>query len=98
VRIINSVNDGTESIDEKGIESLRKIFNVYVFQILGLRDVSKDSKSDDLAGELMNIIISLRGEARLRKDFAASDRIRDELKKAGIILKDTKDGVQWESI
>lgn len=98
VRIINSVNDGTESIDEKGIESLRKIFDDYVFQILGLRDETKDSKSDDLAGELMNIIISLRGEARLRKDFAASDRIRDELKKAGIILKDTKDGVQWESI
>jgi cysteinyl-tRNA synthetase len=46
----------------------------------------------------MNLIIGLRGEARLRKDFAASDRIRDELKKAGIILKDTKDGVQWESI
>ncbi len=95
VRIINSVNDGTETIDEKGIESLRKIFDNYVFQILGLRDETKDTKSDDLADELMKIIIDLRQDARTKKDFGTSDKIRDELKKAGIILKDMKEGVRW---
>ncbi len=96
VRIINSVNDGTEKIDAKGIESLRKIFNDFVFQILGLRDETKDSKIDDLADDLMKIIIDLRQDARTKKDFGTSDKIRDELKKAGVVLKDMKDGVKWE--
>jgi len=96
VKIINSVNDGTEKIDDKGIEALRKLFDDYVFKILGLRDETQDSKTDDLAEELMKIIIDLRGEARTRKDFTTSDRIRDELKKAGVTIKDTKDGVKWE--
>lgn len=98
VRIINSVNDGTESIDEKGIESLKKLFSDFVFEILGLRDETKDSKSDDLADELMKIIIDLRQVARTKKDFGTSDKIRDDLNKAGVILKDTKDGVNWEKI
>lgn len=98
VRIINSVNDGTERIDEKGIESLRKLFDDFVFQILGLRDETKDSKADDLADDLMKIIIDLRQEARTKKDFGTSDKIRDELKEAGVILKDTKEGVNWEKI
>jgi len=96
VRIINSVNDGTEKIDAKGIESLRKIFNDFVFQILGLRDETKDSKIDDLADDLMKIIIDLRQDARTKKDFGTSDKIRDELKKARVVLKDMKDGVKWE--
>lgn len=98
VRIINSVNDGTETIDEKGLESLRKLFDDFVFKILGLRDETKDSKADDLADDLMKIIIDLRQEARTKKDFSTSDKIRDELKKAGVILKDTRDGVKWERI
>jgi cysteinyl-tRNA synthetase len=44
----------------------------------------------------MDIIISLRHDARVKKDFATSDKIRDELKKAGVVLKDRKDGVEWE--
>jgi cysteinyl-tRNA synthetase len=98
VRIINSVNDGSESIDEAGLMELKKLFSVYVFDILGLKDESQGSKDEELAGELMKIIIDQRQEAREKKDFAASDRIRDELKKAGVILKDTKDGVKWEKM
>lgn len=98
VRIINSVNDGTESIDESGLTELKKLFNVYVFDILGLKDESTGGKDEELEGELMKIIIHQRQEARANKNFAASDRIRDELKKAGVILKDTKDGVKWEKM
>lgn len=98
VRIINSVNDGTESIDEAGLMELRKLFSVYVFDILGLKNESGDNEDEQLSSELMNLIISLRNEAKLRKDFTASDKIRDELRKAGVILKDTKDGSKWERI
>jgi cysteinyl-tRNA synthetase len=98
VRIINSVNDGTETIDEAGLLELKKLFGVYVFEILGLKNESVENKDEQLSSELMNLIISLRNEAKLRKDFTASDKIRDELKKAGVILKDTKDGSKWERI
>ena len=45
--------------------------------------------------ELMKVILELRKDVRARKDFAASDKIRDELLKIGIQVKDGKDGVTW---
>ena len=46
--------------------------------------------------DLIKILIELRQEAKARKDFASSDKIRNDLKNAGIVLKDTKNGVEWE--
>jgi cysteinyl-tRNA synthetase len=44
----------------------------------------------------VNGLIADRAAARVRKDFKESDRIRDELAKMGVVLKDTKDGTTWE--
>ena len=41
-------------------------------------------------------MISARATARKAKNFAESDRIRDELAKMGVVLRDTKDGTTWE--
>ena len=41
-------------------------------------------------------LIAARNAARKAKDFGESDRIRDELAKMGVVLKDTKDGTTWE--
>ena len=41
-------------------------------------------------------LIAARNAARKAKDFKESDRIRDELAKKGVVLKDTKDGTTWE--
>jgi len=43
-------------------------------------------------------LIDIRKEARDKKDFATSDKVRDELLKAGIQLKDGKDGTEWSFI
>jgi cysteinyl-tRNA synthetase len=43
----------------------------------------------------MALILDMRKEARENKDWATSDKIRDELKAAGVIVKDTKEGVEW---
>jgi cysteinyl-tRNA synthetase len=43
----------------------------------------------------MEVILSHRSEARANKDWAKSDLIRDELSKAGITIKDGKDGASW---
>ncbi len=51
-------------------------------------------KSNDLDAEIEELI-SKRQEARANKDWATADKIRDDLKSRGIILKDTPQGVTW---
>ena len=96
VRLINSVADGNETIDGPGLESLKELFNTFVFEILGLKIETAVQGDEKLTGELMKIIIDLRQNAKDNKDWATSDKIRNELKSAGIALKDLKDGAEWE--
>jgi cysteinyl-tRNA synthetase len=96
VKYINSVADGTGKIDSPGLDSLKELYNTFVFEILGLRDESTGKSDEKLTGELMKIIINLRQEAKNVKDWKSSDKIRHELKNAGIILNDLKDGADWE--
>ncbi len=96
VRIVNSASDGIEKLDEKDIQSLKDLLRTFVYDILGLRIDSESQGDAKLSGELMDIIISLRKDARDKKDFSTSDKIRNELSKIGITLKDKKEGVEWE--
>ncbi|MCX6253077.1 MAG: cysteine--tRNA ligase, partial [Bacteroidia bacterium] len=96
VKFINSVADGSEKIDGAGLESLKELFNTFVFEILGLKDETTGKSDEKLTGELINMIVDLRQDAKNRKEFEVSDKIRQELNKLGINLKDRKDGVDWE--
>ncbi len=94
VRIINSVNAGTETISANDLDVLKKTFNDFVFGILGLIRESNDGGAD--TDNLMKFILSLRNDAKAKKDFATSDKIRDELAAYGFKIKDEKDGtVSW---
>jgi len=94
VRIINSVNDGKESLAAADLEKLATLYKTFVFDILGLSDEASGGNTGLVDG-LMDLIISLRAQVRASKDFATSDKIRDELLKLGIQLKDGKDGATW---
>ena len=94
VRIINSINDGKEKIDASSLEKLKSLFNIFIFDILGL--VEEESNSDDLSSDLINMILNLRMDIKANKDYATADKIRDELTKLGIVIKDKKDGFDWE--
>jgi len=96
VRYINSINDGKEGISKEDLSELIKYFNAFVFDILGLKDETTSKSDEKLTGELMKIIIGLRQDAKDKKEWAASDKIREDLRNAGIILKDTKEGADWE--
>ncbi len=93
VRIINSVHAGHEKISKPDLELLIAEFNKYTFDILGL--LPEDSGNADVMDGLMQLVISLRADARVRKDFPTSDKIRDELKQINISLKDEKEGTTW---
>ncbi|MFM7767343.1 MAG: cysteine--tRNA ligase [Bacteroidota bacterium] len=92
-RIVNSAVAGTETLNADGIAQAKNIFDAYLFGILGIKQEEK-SNSGDVDG-LMKLIIDIRAQAKSNKDFATSDKIRDELGKLGISIKDGKDGTTW---
>ena len=61
-----------------------------IFGIEGLQD------ADELLDEEIDQLIQKREEARANKDFERADAIRDELKKQGILLEDTNQGIRWK--
>ncbi len=98
VKFINSVNDGGEKLSSTDLESFKDLFKTFVFEILGLKDDAAGAGDEKLTGDLMKIIIDLRQDAKKSKQWEVSDKIRAELNKAGVILKDQKDGAEWEKI
>lgn len=97
VPVINSMKDKTISVtalSKETFEGLRSKFKVYLEDILGLKNVSEADNSK-LQG-VMQLLIDIRKEAKDKKDFATSDKIRNQLAQSGIILKDEKDGsMNW---
>ncbi|HDR68217.1 MAG TPA: cysteine--tRNA ligase, partial [Bacteroidaceae bacterium] len=96
VKWINAITDGNESIDDKNTEELKQIFNKYLFDILGISTPKQEGNVHDLTEELIRSILNLRTEAKNNKDYVLADRLRDELNKLGITIKDGKEGVDWE--
>ena len=96
VRIINSVKDGKDQIDKENHKILLKLFQDYVSEILGLIPVENSTGNKLPVDDIMKLLIDIRNEARDNKDFATSDKIRDELSRLKLILKDGKDGTSWE--
>ncbi len=92
-RIIHLVAEKKETIDSPGLDLLKKTIHDFVFDILGLKEESEETGS--LAKDLMNAILIIRKEVKLKKDFATSDMIRDELAKLRISIKDGKEGSTW---
>ena len=64
---------------------------------IGIFENIEDAEiNSELVEKLMDIIISIRQDARANKNWATADKIRDELKAVGIILEDTPNGVKWK--
>lgn len=93
-RLINLVADKKETISQADKDALKENFVIVFNDILGMKGEQTDN-SLNVIESLMDVILSLRSEARANKDWAKSDLIRDELSKAGITIKDGKDGASW---
>ena len=95
VRIINSVKDGKESLNATDLEKLKNTFDTFVTDILGFVS-TKESGGNDLTNEVMEVVLKLRENAKINKDFDSADLIRDELNKLNIQVKDGRNGSSWE--
>ena len=96
VKLINSAKDKQIKLSDGDMATLVQIFDDIVFGVLGLRDEdASGGKAESVIAGLMDMVLESRAAAKAAKDWAASDRIRDNLKKLGINVKDTKDGAEW---
>ena len=87
VKFINvSIENSGKGFMEKAHDTL-----IQLTDILGIKIKSDESNSDAEIDEM----VAARQAARKNKDFAESDRIRDELLSRGIVLEDTREGVRW---
>ncbi|MBP7497138.1 MAG: cysteine--tRNA ligase [Bacteroidales bacterium] len=94
VKLINLAKDKKENLTEEDIKLLKKLYEVFIFEILGMRNEAS-ADNNELTGELMNIILSLRKELKNKKDYQSADKIRTDLEKINITIKDTKEGTEW---
>ena len=93
VPVINSIHDKHLKPDVVSSETIRLMklyFSDYLENILGLHNEREDE--DGKLKGVMELLIDLRKEARTKKDYATSDKIRNQLQQLGIVLKDEKDG------
>jgi cysteinyl-tRNA synthetase len=99
VPVINSMKDGLiplDAISSATLSRMKESFNVYIEQILGLQDIS--GNTEQMTG-IMELLVDIRKEAKFKKDFFTSDKIRKDLQALGIEMKDEKDGkISWSKV
>jgi cysteinyl-tRNA synthetase len=95
LKTINALAEGKETINKTDLEALRNTYLKWTYDILGLKQET-ESNNNELLNNLVDTILNIRLEAKAAKDFSTSDKIRDKLKELGIIVKDKKDGFEWE--
>ncbi|NMB37571.1 MAG: cysteine--tRNA ligase [Bacteroidales bacterium] len=96
VRIVNGAKDKGEVLNDVDYNTLTKLFTEIVSDVLGLVDERQDSSAESVIGGLVNMVLESRNAAKAAKNWAESDRIRDELEAIGIRIRDTKEGTEWE--
>jgi cysteinyl-tRNA synthetase len=96
IKMINQIYSEDESINEVDLLELKNFYRLITFDILGLKIEKEEVNSDEKFEETVNLLLNIRLDAKNNKNFAVSDKIRDELNKIGIVVKDKKDGFEWE--
>ena len=95
VKHINAIKEGRENISLEDKMLLESTINAFVFDVLGLEDKNDSNTDTAILSGVVDLLIQLRKEARDNKDFATSDKIRDQLLALGIQLKDGKEGTTF---
>ena len=94
VRFINSTQQNNSGLNAGDLNLLKITFQAFLFDVLGLEDVQEEKGGQKL-NDVLQMLIKMRTKARADKDWALSDKIRDQLAEMGIALKDGKDGTGY---
>jgi cysteinyl-tRNA synthetase len=102
-KAINTALDKNEGMSDNSRELTRAFLDMAGTTVLGILKPEGAFHENSIADNgktidgVMNILLEMRAEARINRDFALSDKIRDRLLEAGIEIKDTKEGQSWST-
>lgn len=96
LRSVNLVHDGKETISHADLSELQSVFKLYLENLLGLQSESASANGTEAYQKAVDLLLNIRLEAKKNKDWATSDKIRNELTAMGFEIKDTKDGFEWK--
>lgn len=96
-RVLNTLTDKKASITAEVVQALAEVFKIFAFDILGLAEETGQSNKarEDAFGSVVDMLLQQRQQAKAEKNWALSDKIRDDLAALGFEVKDTKDGYTW---
>ncbi len=99
-KLINTLVAGKAEISNEGLAELKATFDLFMFDLLGLRQEhgqSNDSSNEreHAFGQVVDMLLEQRMQAKANKDWATSDKIRDNLQALGFEIKDSKEGSTW---
>lgn len=96
-KIINNVIAGNEQIDNDGVQELKALIELFFYNLLGMKsDADSSGQREEAYHQVVDMLLEQRLVAKQNKDWATSDKIRDELMALGFEIKDTKDGSEWK--
>ncbi len=98
-RDVNTLLNSGTAVGKATLEAINSVYNELGGDVLGIVpkvDSASGSNGQRESG-LIQILIDMRNQARKSKNFAESDRIRDELAKIGVTLEDRADGTIWRA-
>lgn len=90
---VNQMVEGKETLCDEDLKKFKTFMKDMFFDVLGL--TIESSEQGALTGELMDLIIDIRKTAKENKNYALSDKIRDELGNLNVEIRDSKDGTTW---
>lgn len=102
VGMVNRINDGTDKATAGDIEALKALFRTFLGDILGVKLDGAAATAGAAEGALkpfedaVDLLLSVRAEAKAKKDWATSDLIRNRMSEIGFDVKDTKSGWEWK--
>jgi cysteinyl-tRNA synthetase len=93
---INTACDGKITFPPDLLQELDGCFRLFLFDLLGMRSEAETAANLTPYRKAVDFLLDLRAQAKANKDWATSDRIRDELSALGFSIKDTKEGTEWK--
>ena len=96
--LVNKLLDHKATICPDCLKELSDVMHLFAEDLLGLqgdRSATGDNHREEAFSAVVDMVLDLRAKAKAAKDWATSDRIRDDLARLGFEVKDTKDGAVW---
>jgi cysteinyl-tRNA synthetase len=98
-RDVNTLLNSGQNVGLDVLAAINDLYTTLGGDVLGIIPKTDADAGSDGAREaaLIELLINMRAQARTNKNWAESDRIRDELAKIGVILEDRADGTVWKT-